>query len=39
MDEFYAKLAHHVRAAEAGSSTHVTRWGRPVARLVPATLK
>lgn len=35
MDEFYARLAHYVRKAEAGESTDVTRWGRPVARLVP----
>ena len=36
MDEFYAKLAQYVRRAEAGQETAVTRWGRPVARLVPA---
>lgn len=39
MDEFYAKLAQYVRKAEAGAETVVTRWGRPVARLVPAVLK
>jgi prevent-host-death family protein len=37
MDEFYAKLARYVRRAEAGEQTLVTRWGRPVARLVPPT--
>jgi prevent-host-death family protein len=36
MDEFYAKLAHYVRRAESGEETLVTRWGKPVARLVPA---
>ena len=35
MDEFYAKLAQYVRRAEAGEETLVTRWGRPVAQLVP----
>ncbi len=35
MDEFYAKLAQYVRRAEAGQETAITRWGRPVARLVP----
>lgn len=35
MDEFYAKLAHYVRYAEAGQEVLVTRWGRPVARLGP----
>jgi prevent-host-death family protein len=39
MDEFDAKPAEYVRRAEAGSDTLVTRWGKPVARLVPATLK
>ena len=39
MDEFYAKLAHYVRRAEAGDHTLITRWGRPVARLIPAGLK
>lgn len=36
MDQFDAKLAQYVRRAEAGEETLVTRWGRPVARLVPA---
>jgi len=36
MDEFYAKLAQYVRRAEAGETTLVTRWGRPVAQLVPS---
>jgi prevent-host-death family protein len=36
MDQFYSKLAQYVRRAEAGEETLVTRWGRPVARLVPA---
>lgn len=35
MDEFYARLAHYVRHAEAGGETLVTRWGKPVARLGP----
>ncbi len=35
MDEFYTHLAHYVRAAEAGISTLVTRWGRPVAVVGP----
>jgi prevent-host-death family protein len=35
MDEFYAKLAHYVRHAEAGNEILVTRWGRPVAKLGP----
>jgi prevent-host-death family protein len=35
MDQFYARLAHYVRHAEAGHETLVTRWGKPVARLVP----
>lgn len=35
MDEFYAKLAQYVRRAEAGGEVLVTRWSRPVARLVP----
>jgi prevent-host-death family protein len=39
MDEFYAKLAQYVRRAEAGAETVVTRWGKPVARLVPVALK
>jgi prevent-host-death family protein len=38
MDRFYARLAHYVRLAEAGGEVVVTRWGRPVARLVPADL-
>jgi prevent-host-death family protein len=38
MDRFYARLAHYVRQAEAGGEVVVTRWGRPVARLVPADL-
>lgn len=38
MDELYAKLAQFVRRAEAGGETEVTRWGRPVARLVPPDL-
>lgn len=38
MDQFYARLAHHVRHAEAGGEVVVTRWGRPVARLVPVDL-
>jgi prevent-host-death family protein len=39
MDEFYAKLAHYVRRAEAGDQIAVTRWGRAVACLGPAKLK
>jgi prevent-host-death family protein len=39
MDEFYAKLAQYVRRAEAGEGTLVTRWGRPVAQLVPPPTK
>jgi prevent-host-death family protein len=35
MDEFHARLAHYVRRAESGQPTQITRWGRPVARLVP----
>jgi prevent-host-death family protein len=35
MDEFYAKLAQYVRLAEAGEEIQVTRWGKPVACLVP----
>lgn len=35
MDEFYSKLAQYVRRAEAGEGVQVTRWGKPVARLVP----
>jgi prevent-host-death family protein len=38
MDRFYARLAHHVRRAEAGGEVVVTRRGRPVARLVPFDL-
>ncbi|MBS1863563.1 MAG: type II toxin-antitoxin system prevent-host-death family antitoxin [Actinobacteria bacterium] len=38
MDCFYARLAHHVRTAEAGGEVVVTRRGRPVARLVPYDL-
>jgi prevent-host-death family protein len=38
MDQFYARLAHYVRQAEEGGEVLVTRWGRPVARLVPADL-
>jgi len=38
MDEFYARLAHYVRQAEAGSAVTVTRWGREVARLGPPGL-
>jgi prevent-host-death family protein len=38
MDEFYAKLAHYVRRAEAGGQVLVTRWGKPVAQLGPPTL-
>ena len=38
MDEFYAKLAHYVRHAEAGGEVNVTRWGRPVAKLGPPSL-
>jgi prevent-host-death family protein len=37
MDEFYARLAHYVRHAEAGGEVVVTRWGRPVAQLGPLT--
>jgi prevent-host-death family protein len=36
MDEFYARLAHYVRHVEQGGEVTVTRWGRPVASLVPA---
>lgn len=35
MDEFYARLAHYVRHAQAGNRVLVTRWGRPVAQLGP----
>jgi prevent-host-death family protein len=35
MDEFYARLAHYVRRAEAGGDVVVTRWGKPVATLGP----
>jgi prevent-host-death family protein len=38
MDEFYAKLAQYVRQAEKGVEVLVTRWGTPVARLVPPNL-
>jgi prevent-host-death family protein len=38
MDRFYARLAHYVRAAEAGGEVVVSRRGRPVARLVPHVL-
>jgi prevent-host-death family protein len=38
MDRFYAGLAHYVRQAEEGGEVLVTRWGRPVARLVPPVL-
>lgn len=38
MDQFYARLAHYVRQVEAGGEVTVTRWGRPVARLVPYDL-
>jgi prevent-host-death family protein len=38
MDRFYARLAHYVRAAEAGGEVVVSRRGRPVARLVPYVL-
>ncbi|HEX5762700.1 MAG TPA: type II toxin-antitoxin system prevent-host-death family antitoxin [Solirubrobacterales bacterium] len=36
MDEFHAKLAHYVRHAQDGNEVRITRWGRPVAKLVPA---
>jgi prevent-host-death family protein len=36
MQDFYARLAHHVRAAEVGGEVMVTRRGKVVARLVPA---
>jgi prevent-host-death family protein len=39
MDEFYAKLAQYVRLAESGEEVQVTRWGKPVARLVPPVPK
>ena len=39
MDQFYAKLAHYVRLAEAGGEIGITRWGRPVATLCPPLLK
>ena len=39
MDEFDAKLAQYVRRAEGGDEIVVTRWGKQVARLVPAALK
>jgi prevent-host-death family protein len=35
MDEIDARIAHYVRRAEAGEETLITRWGKPVARLVP----
>jgi prevent-host-death family protein len=38
MDEFDARLAHYVRHVEAGNEVLITRWGRPVARLVPSCL-
>lgn len=37
MDEFDAKLAQYVRLAESGKPVRVTRWGKPVATLVPAS--
>jgi prevent-host-death family protein len=39
MDEFDAKLAQYVRRAESGDEIVVTRWGKSVARLGPATLE
>jgi prevent-host-death family protein len=36
MQEFHARIGHYVRHVQAGNSVLVTRWGRPVARLVPA---
>ncbi len=36
MDQFHSRLAHHVRNAETGGEVLVTRWGRPVAKLVQA---
>jgi hypothetical protein len=39
MDQFYARLAHHVRHAEAGGEVLVKRRGKPVARLIGAGLK
>jgi prevent-host-death family protein len=38
MDEFYAKLAQYVRRAETGEDVLVTRWGRLVAKLGPASV-
>lgn len=35
MDEFDTKLGQYVRLAESGREIGVTRWGKPVARLVP----
>jgi prevent-host-death family protein len=35
MDEFDAKLGQYVRLAESGRAIQVTRWGKPVARLMP----
>lgn len=35
MEEFDTKLGQYVRLAESGKEVNVTRWGRPVARLVP----
>jgi len=36
MQEFHARIGHYVRHVQAGNTVLVTRWGRPVARLVPA---
>jgi prevent-host-death family protein len=38
MEQFYARLAHYVRHAEAGGEVVVTRRGKPVARLGPIAL-
>ncbi len=38
MDEFDSKLGQYVRLAESGKEIHVTRWGKPVARLCPPSL-
>jgi prevent-host-death family protein len=35
MDELWPKLSHYVRHAQAGNEVLITRWGKPVARLVP----
>lgn len=35
MDEFDSKVSQYVRRAEAGEEVHITRWGKPVARLTP----